>query len=77
MLNMKLPGRKRGKPKKRFIDVAKNMQRISVKAEEATDRRRLSVVTSNGSNKKKTTKEKITNLFQTVFCLLAVIGTRQ
>lgn len=77
MLNMKLPGRKRGKPKKRFIDVAKNMQRISVKAEEATDRKRLSVVTSNGSNKKKTTKEKITNLFQTVFCLLAVIGTRQ
>lgn len=77
MLNMKLPGRKRGKPKKRFIDVAKNMQRISVKAEEATDRKRLSVVTSNGSNKKKTTKEKITNLFQTEFCLLAVIGTRQ
>lgn len=67
MLNMKLPGRKRGKPKKRFIDVAKNMQRISVKAEEATDRKRLSVVTSNGSNKKKTTKEKIENLFQTVF----------
>lgn len=77
MLNMKLPGRKRGKPKKRFIDVAKNMQRISVKAEEATDRKRLSVVTSNGSNKKKTTKEKIANLFQTDFCLLAVIGTRQ
>lgn len=67
MLNMKLPGRKRGKPKKRFIDVAKNMQRISVKAEEATDGKRLSVVTSNGSNKKKTTKEKIENLFQTVF----------
>lgn len=69
MLNMKLPGRKRGKPKKRFIDVAKDMQRISVKAEEATDRKRLSVVTSNGSNKKKkkTTKEKIANLFQTVF----------
>lgn len=67
MLNMKLPGRKRGKPKKRFIDVAKNMQRISVKAEEATDRKRLSVVTSNGSNNKKTTKEKIANLFQTVF----------
>lgn len=40
MLNMKLPGRKRGKPKKRFIDVAKNMQRISVKAEEATDGKR-------------------------------------
>lgn len=69
MLNMKLPGRKRGKPKKRFIDVAKDMQRISVKAEDATDRKRLSVVTSNGSNKKKkkTTKEKIANLFQTVF----------
>lgn len=67
MLNMKLPGRKRGKPKKRFIDVAKDMQRISVKAEEATDRKRLSVVTSNGSNKKKTTKEKIANSFQTEF----------
>lgn len=66
MLNMKLPGRKRGKPKKRFIDVAKDMQRISVKAEEATDRKRLSVVTSDGS-KKKTTKEKTANLFQTVF----------
>lgn len=66
MLNVKLPGRKRGKPKKRFIDVAKDMQRISVKAEEATDRKRLSVVTSDGS-KKKTTKEKTANLFQTVF----------
>lgn len=65
MLNMKLPGRKRGKPKKRLIDVAKDMQRISVKAEEATDRKRLSVVTSSGSNKKTTTKEKIANLFQT------------
>lgn len=45
------------------------MQRISVKAKDATDRKRLSVVTSNGSNKKKktTTKEKIANLFQTVF----------
>ena len=83
MLWMELPGkRKRGKPKRRFIDVVKeDMAEVEVTEEDTVDRnnwrRKIRCGDPDGKSRKKKKKKKIEELYLNGRCTFVTLYSRQ